>query len=112
MSKSSEQRIKRFVDWLIRSDWAQSARESNINNDYGLDGRFARVHDAAENGCDGSTHQEVIEDWRDAFRDWMRERTRGKWYASYDRFEAAVEAYFDSVEVWHEQNGTLFKQIG
>ena len=110
MSKSSEQRIKRFVDWLIRSDWAQSARESNINNDYGLDGRFARVHDAAENGCDGSTHQEVIEDWRDAFRNWLDDRAN-TWH-SYEHFTDAVDQYLHDLEVWHYNNGTLFKQIG
>jgi len=111
LSTSSTKRIERFVDWLIRSEYAEAARESNVSNDYGVDGRFARCMDAAEDGCDGSTHREVIDDYRDAFRNWMQERTRGK-FSSYDHFEAAVDAHFDEVEQWHADNGSLDQAIG
>ncbi len=63
--------------------------------------------DAAEFGADGSTHAEHIQDWREAFSDWM------KWERRKDcpMFTDAVDAYFDSVEAWHEKNGTLYEQV-
>jgi Mlc titration factor MtfA (ptsG expression regulator) len=68
-----------------------------------------RCYEAAKDGADGSAHEEVINDWRDAFRAYTRDRSP---HNPCERFEAAVEAYFDSVEEWHEKNGTLYQEIG
>lgn len=106
---ASTARVKRFVDAFIRSEYVQMYHESGINSDYGLRGRFAHCHDAAEDGCDGSTHSEVINDWRRAFEGLLWDRCGHEWP---ERFAAAVNERFDSVESWHEKNGSLFQQIG
>ena len=64
---------------------------------------------AAEYGCDGKTHAEVIEDWREAFDAWISDKH--KWQRP-ERFMAAVNAHFDAVEAWHDKNGSLFEPIG
>lgn len=113
MGKSTDARIKRFIDDFIRSDFVtglQSDRDSQFYGGYA--DRAARCWDAAEHGADGKTHAEVIQDWRDAFKDWINDRRRGRFSAEPDRFCTAVEAHFDRVETWHEQNGSLHEQIG
>jgi len=112
LSSSSEKRIEQFVDWLIRSSYAEHARYSNIEENYHDFDRSNRCEVAAENGSDGSTHAEVIGDFRDAFTDFMDERMRVRWQHSFDHFTDAVEAHFDALELWHENNGTLHKEIG
>lgn len=73
--------------------------------------RMKRCHDAAEDGCDGSTHGERISDWReflnsltitDEFRDGD---------LTQDEFDA-IDAEIDACEAWHETNGTLDEPIG
>lgn len=118
LSQSSIKRIKTFVDWFIRSDFVEALtceRDSDFINE---PDRAARCRDAAEHGCDGKTHAEVIEDWRDAFTYWLRERAREArcrcpgHSEEWPQFEAAVCAYFDSVEEWHDKNGSLEQGIG
>src|ERR1035438_5158786 len=60
---------------------------------------FRIGHDSAEFGADGKTHAEVIEDWRESFSAWIRDRRA---WTEPERFIAAVEAHFDAVEAWHE----------
>jgi hypothetical protein len=112
-SKSSTARVERFVDWFIRLDDLQAftaERDSDFINERE---RAARCADAAEDGCDGKTHAEVIGDWRDYFVHWVREhKTSRNWGADPDRFTSAVEAHFDDVEAWHEKAGSLHQQIG
>ena len=110
MTPTSQKRIKTFIDWFIRSDYMQS-REFGASSDMFIDDpdRANRCYDAAEFGCDGSTHQEHIQDWRDAFSSWIRDRH--KWQTP-DRFITGVNEYFDHLETWHEKNGTLFTEIG
>jgi hypothetical protein len=107
---STRARIETFTDWFIRSEhsqiWGQSS-DDWINDPE----RAERCLDAAEVGADGSTHREHIQDWRDAFKYWIQDRRRGRWTTP-DRFIAAVEAYFDQVEQWHETNGSLDEEIG
>ncbi len=109
MSKSSEKRIKTFVDWFIRSEFVEgltSDRDSDFINE---PSRAARCYDAAAEGCDGKNHSEVIDDWRDAFRYWIRDR---RCWNEPERFMAGVEAHFDYVEEYHHKAGSLFVQIG
>lgn len=106
MSPSSERRIKLWVDRFIQDELVDETREENIRAN---DDRADRCWDAAEHGCEGSTHAEIIGDWRDAFRWERRCLDNGK---PHDRFEAAVEARFDAIEAWHEKAGTLWKQVG
>ena len=112
--RNSTERVKSFVDEFIRSEFMQSWTESAINSDYSIGGRFGRCMDAAENGADGSTHAEVIDDWRDAFSYWLHDQIHGgcDGINRGDRLNAAVRAYFDSVEAWHDKNGSLEQEIG
>lgn len=110
LSPSSQQRIKAFVDDFIRSEYVAnftSERDSDFINE---PDRAARCHDAAEYGCDGKTHAEVIEDWRDAFGYWISDR-RG-FIKDHDRFEQSVRDHFTLTELWHEFNGSLNQEIG
>ena len=126
MTPASKKRIERFIDWFIRSDyvaaWTEEKDSDFINNAK----RAERCYDAAEFGCDGKTHAEVIEDWREAFSEFLRYdagrskfatrdcpyRIRHNSFRTLDRFEAAVNSHFDRIEDWHDKNGSLFQQIG
>lgn len=108
MTNASRARIKAFIDWFIRSEFARTFGDTSddwINDPE----RMSRCSDAAENGCDGSTHYEVIQDWRSSFSDWMSDYHRHK---EYELFVSAVDSYFDDLEMWHETNGTLHLEIG
>jgi hypothetical protein len=109
MSESSKKRIEQFIDWFIRSEYVAMWTADKDSDFVNETDRASRCYDAAENGADGKTHAEVIEDWREAFAAWIRDRR--KWQQP-ERFIAAVDAHFDHVEAWHKQNGSLFQQIG
>lgn len=111
MTASSEKRIKRIVDDFIRSPYMQARGFGATSDDWINDPeRMERCDKAAEDGCDGSTHQEHIQDWRDAFRDFMRYERRG--HQECELVMDAVEKYWDALELWHEENRTLFQQVG
>jgi len=84
--------------------------------------RAARNHDAAEDGCDGSTHAEHIEDWREFADILEREAQRdcdGETDEETDENEKAVETAFaalaadiDACEAWHQENGSLHTEVG
>lgn len=109
ISPSSQARVKRFVDQFIRSHYVENWTNEKDGDFWNEPERAARCADAAEEGCDGKTHAEVIEDWREAFSAWISDQRR---WTDPERFIAAVGAHFDSVEDWHEQNGTLWQEIG
>lgn len=112
LTQSSVKRVKTFVDWFIRSEFVEdltSERDADFINE---PERAARCWDAAEHGCDGKTHAEVINDWREAFTYWLQDRARWGHSEEWPRFEAAVNAHFESVEQWHEKNGSLHEEIG
>lgn len=76
--------------------------------------RAERCYDAAENGADGSTHAEHIDDWRaylDCFKvidDEFPEEGGDITQAVYD----AITKEIDDCEAWHEKNGSLHTEIG
>jgi hypothetical protein len=112
LSPSSRSRIDSFVDCFIRSEAVENLtceRDSDFINE---PERADRCHNTAEYSADGKTRSEVIEDWRDAFSYWLSDRRRGKYGNDPERFESAVRAYFTTVELWHEFNGSLFQEIG
>lgn len=65
--------------------------------------RMTRCHDAAEYGCDGSTHRERIEDMRANVRALCGNR---------ERMLACAMEYLSGVESWHQRNGSLDTEIG
>lgn len=101
--------VDTFVHDFIRSEYVQNWTSNKDSDFINEPDRAARCYDAAEFGCDGKTHAEVIEDWREAFRGWLRDEHRNH---NEGLFVARVEAYFDSVEAWHEKNGSLWEEIG
>ncbi len=110
MTSASEKRIERIVDDFIRSPYMQAREFGATSDDWITDSeRMERCDSAAADGCDGSTHQERIQDWREAFRDFMRYDRRGH---DCELLTDAIEKYWDDLELWHEKNGTLFEQIG
>lgn len=77
--------------------------------------RMERCHEAAEHGCDGSTHAEVIQDWRD-FLDTLEKDARRS--CETDAEETALEETVAriteeiySCEAWHKANGSLYMEI-
>ena len=79
--------------------------------------RMSRCHEAAEDGCDGSTHGEIIKDWREFLARLEDEANRKAWMhdrvsAEIERRVAAITAEIDACEAWHEKNGSLEEQVG
>jgi len=105
-------RQQKLLAYFINSEYF--ANWDNDNRSPGSAGiilndpdRFDRIMDAAESGCEGSTHYEVINDWRKALDDWRFARKNGC-----ERILDAINAAIDAVETWHETSGTLHNAIG
>lgn len=111
LSPASRARIENFVHDFIRGPEVEALtcdRDADFINE---PERAARCHDAAEDGCDGKTHHEVIEDWRDAFSNWLSDEHKSYWQGR-ELFANAVRARFTSTELWHAFAGSLFQEIG
>jgi len=116
MTSASAARVKRFIDCFIRSEYVSYfISEEDMSWNSSLE-RANRVADAVELGCDGHTHAEYIDSWRRAFADYVQfgagRGGRCNRNVGYPRFEAAVQAYFNEVEAWHEKAGDLWSEIG
>jgi hypothetical protein len=103
-------RGKPLLDWFIRSEhfehWDAENRSTGSCGIILQDpDRFDRMWDAAEDGAEGSTHGEVISDWRDAWESFT-------WGRDLERVDAAITAAIDAVENWHFENGSLDQQVG
>lgn len=112
LTPSSTARVKAFVDTFIRSEFVENyISENTESGGYSRSAdkrdRYERCHDAAENGADGMTHREAINDWRAAFHCLMCVRAH-----AIERLATAVDNYFDGLESWHENNGSIDQQIG
>jgi hypothetical protein len=109
MKRTSEKRIKTFVDGFIRSDKSRNGWGDSSDDFINDPDRAERCHDAAEYGSDGSTHREIINDWRESFTNWVRDEHRNH---NDGLFVDAVNAYFDGVEEYHTKAGTIDEQLG
>lgn len=100
-------------------------RESRLGNDLWFQNpeRADRIHKAAEDGADGSTHAEVIRDQRDFLCQLARDAKSEIWASldgdeldkALDALEASVDALetaLDNVEAFHAKAGTLYEEIG
>lgn len=89
---------------MIDSPDYQTFESDKLGNDLFIDDpeRADRLYEYAEEGGNGSTHAEVIQDWRD-FLD----------IADYpDEVYDHILVEIDVCEDWHEQNGSLWEVIG
>lgn len=112
------------LNTLLGSRFFDSFQGGKLGNDLFLSDpdRASRNYDAAENGCDGSTHAEHIEDMREANDLAEREVYRAQFIAQgYDADCASmlaealkeyIAADIDDCEAWHEKNGSLDQVIG
>lgn len=79
--------------------------------------RMERCHDAAEHGAEGSTHREIMEDWREFLERLESEATsKTRWR---DRVTAEIERRAESIreeinacEAWHVEHGSIDEQAG
>jgi hypothetical protein len=101
------------VDDLLNLPQWHSFIESRLGNDLFISDpdRADRIHEAAEHGADGSTHYEIIEDWRDFARDLFRSLSMDEAEDEEKNYEALISE-IDSCEAWHDHNGSLHKQLG
>jgi hypothetical protein len=109
---------------LLRSSEFDAWQYSSLGNDLFINDaeRAERIHAAAEDGADGSTHAEHIQDWRDANDDFARDTYRAQFSADgYPDFAADeladtlrdyISAEIDDTEAWHVKNGSLETQCG
>lgn len=100
------------IDEMLNSREYQGFISDRLGNDLFLSDpdRADRMYEAAEDGCDGSTHAEVIEDWR-TYAGILRDQ------AGEDDEQAQagiddLEAEIDACEKWHDENGSLNEQLG
>ena len=68
--------------------------------------RAGRIHEGAINGCDGSTHQERIDDWREFLSEYADS------LGMLNRTKTFIELEIDDIEDWHQKNGSLNTVIG
>ena len=79
--------------------------------------RMQRCWDAAEDGADGSTHREVMDDWREFLARLEDEANRRAWAhdrvsAEIERRVSAIHAEIDACEAWHVEHGSIDEQVG
>lgn len=70
--------------------------------------RYNRLQWYSQNGSDGSTHAEVIQDWRD----FLDISPFDIWDDEQQAIKDAIIAEIDACEERHEKAGTLYKVIG
>ena len=117
--------MPRTISELLNVPAWEYFQESKLGNDLFISDpdRADRIHEAAEDGCDGSTHAEHIEDWRE-FADQLKDDCSSYAYRMDDETEAAAyeleyEAAFDALaeaidkcEAYHEEQGIIHEQVG
>jgi hypothetical protein len=87
------------INEMLNSDAYQRWESSRLGNDLFINDpkRAARLHEYAEEGLNGSSHAEVIQDWLD--------------YVADSDFPEDVKASLlkevDRVEKWHIKNGSI-----
>ena len=81
--------------------------------------RFDRMYEAAENGAEGSTHAEIIQDWRDCLNTMQIIDPDENNSVSDIENGIILESDYnwlmqdiDEVEKWHENAGSLHLEIG
>ena len=92
------------LDDLLQSTELAMHEESTLGNDLFINDpdRAERINASSENGGDGSFHGEHIQDWRDCLDCLdLSDETKG-----------AIAVEIDTTEKWHEENGSLWTEVG
>lgn len=98
----TKEEIHTLQDLLSSKEYEKSRFGSSSDDMINDTGRYRRCIKASENGGDGSTHAEYIQDWRDCL----------------DRLDLSEEINtkiryeIDACEAWHEANGSLDEMCG
>jgi len=101
------------VDALLAHPQWDGFIGSKLGNDLFINDpeRAERIHEAAEHGCDGSTHYEIIEDWRE-FADMLFRSLSWDDRDDAEPLRDALDSAINDCEAWHEKNGTLHESVG
>lgn len=124
----------KLIDLFLQSDSYQYSMCSSAESmPLNYPERYERVLEAAKHGAEGSTHYEVIDDWRRWYVYWTDElekefvenakkKNKDLIDAGVDfeycfeetkrQIQEAFEEELDSLEEWHESNGSLHQQVG
>jgi hypothetical protein len=94
--------IKTLDDLLNSPEYDRNRWGSNSDDYLNDSDRAERCDDAARYGCDGSTHGEYIQDWRDML----------DWIDLPDSVKQSIHAEIDACEAWHVENGSIDEEIG
>ncbi len=89
---------------MLNSDDYQRWESDRLGNDLFINdsARAARLHEYAEEGLNGSTHDEIIQDWRDYLADAVLP----------DSVKESLLKEIDAAEEWHIENGSINNIIG
>lgn len=107
------------LDDMWRSDAYERYISDKLGNDLFINDhdRASRIYDAAEDGADGSTHGEHIDDQREflsLLSVWNPETDADENPDDYDITQEVhdrISSELDEVEKWHAEHGTLGQQI-
>ena len=99
-----DMKLSDFLETEYWQNWNDRNRDHDI--EFANLERWERCQKAAEYGCDGSTHREVIQDWLAC----LDERDADLEFGPLTVQRLMIEA--ENTQKWHEQNGTINDQIG
>jgi hypothetical protein len=110
------------LDDMVNSREYQAYLSDKLGNDLFINDpdRADRIHNAAENGDDGSTHREVIEDQREFLdmlvvldpEDFDQEENDRNSYDITQEVYDRISKELDEVEQWHVDHKTIDNQVG
>jgi len=105
------------LDEMISCHEYDIFRESKLGNDLWINdpNRAERIHEAVESGSDGSTHYEIIKDWREFLDSYKCEdpefhEDSSEWEIDLAVYDAIMKE-INKCEEWHEKNGSLHNQL-
>ena len=97
-------KLNDFLETDYWQDWDAQNRES-LSYQTDTQDRARRIDEAAEHGCEGSTHREVIQDWLDCLDD----RDADLEFGPLTVQRLMIEA--EGVQKWFEEQETIDEQI-
>lgn len=100
-----DMRLNDFLETEYWQNWDESNR-NNLQFSFSGHDRALRITEAAIDGCEGSTHREVIQDWIDCLDDRDADLELGPLTVQRLMIEA------ESTQKWFEENESIDEIIG